>query len=60
MPIQLTPEQERRVHDVISRGAYESVEEVVDTLENVYLDRAESRRRGAAGGDAVRRQPGSG
>jgi len=30
MAIQLTPEQERRVHDVISRGAYESVEEVVD------------------------------
>lgn len=30
MPIQLTPEQERRVQDVISRGAYESVEEVVD------------------------------
>jgi len=30
MAIQLTPEQERRVQDVISRGAYESVEEVVD------------------------------
>jgi Arc/MetJ-type ribon-helix-helix transcriptional regulator len=30
VPIQLTPEQERRVQDVISRGAYESVEEVVD------------------------------
>jgi len=30
MAIQLTPEQERRVHDVISRGAYQSVEEVVD------------------------------
>jgi Arc/MetJ-type ribon-helix-helix transcriptional regulator len=30
MAIQLTPEQERRVHDVISRGAYESVEEVVE------------------------------
>ena len=30
MAIQLTPEQERRVHDVINRGAYESVEEVVD------------------------------
>ncbi|MFZ0960302.1 MAG: hypothetical protein WAO35_05305 [Terriglobia bacterium] len=30
MAIQLTPEQERRVHDVVSRGAYESVEEVVD------------------------------
>ena len=30
MAIQLTPEQERRVHKVISRGAYASVEEVVD------------------------------
>ncbi len=30
MAIQLTPEQERRVQDVISRGGYESVEEVVD------------------------------
>ncbi len=30
MAIQLTPEQERRVQDVIRRGAYESVEEVVD------------------------------
>jgi Arc/MetJ-type ribon-helix-helix transcriptional regulator len=30
MAIQLTPEQERRVQDVISRGAYKSVEEVVD------------------------------
>ena len=28
--IHLTPEQERRVHDVMDRGAYESVEEVVD------------------------------
>ena len=30
MAIQLTPEQERRVHDVMSRGAYASAEEVVD------------------------------
>ena len=30
MVIHLTPEQERRVHDVMSRGAYRSVEEVVD------------------------------
>jgi len=30
MTIHLTPEQERRVQAVISRGAYESVEEVVD------------------------------
>ena len=30
MAIHLTPEQERRVHAVMSRGAYESVEEVVD------------------------------
>jgi Arc/MetJ-type ribon-helix-helix transcriptional regulator len=30
MVIHLTPEQERRVHAVMSRGAYESVEEVVD------------------------------
>jgi Arc/MetJ-type ribon-helix-helix transcriptional regulator len=30
MAIQLTPEQERRVHDVLNLGAYESVEEVVD------------------------------
>jgi Arc/MetJ-type ribon-helix-helix transcriptional regulator len=28
--IQLTPEQERRVHDVLNQGAYESVEEVVE------------------------------
>jgi Arc/MetJ-type ribon-helix-helix transcriptional regulator len=28
--IHLTPEQERRVQDVIRRGAYDSVEEVVD------------------------------
>ena len=30
MVIHLTPEQERRVHNVMSRGAYQSVEEVVD------------------------------
>ena len=30
MTIHLTPEQERRVQDVISRGAYESIEQVVD------------------------------
>jgi Arc/MetJ-type ribon-helix-helix transcriptional regulator len=30
MTIHLTPEQERRVQAVINRGAYESVEEVVD------------------------------
>jgi Arc/MetJ-type ribon-helix-helix transcriptional regulator len=30
MTIHLTPEQERRVQAVISRGAYESVEQVVD------------------------------
>jgi len=30
MTIHLTPEQERRLHAVIGRGAYESVEEVVD------------------------------
>jgi Arc/MetJ-type ribon-helix-helix transcriptional regulator len=30
MAIHLTPEQERRVYDVMSRGAYGSVEEVVD------------------------------
>ncbi|MGD1104315.1 MAG: hypothetical protein ABSA59_19875 [Terriglobia bacterium] len=30
MTIHLTPEQERRVHAVMDRGAYESVEEVVD------------------------------
>jgi Arc/MetJ-type ribon-helix-helix transcriptional regulator len=30
MTIQLTPEQERLVQAVISRGAYESVEQVVD------------------------------
>ena len=30
MAIQLTPEQERRVHDVMSRGSYASAEEVVD------------------------------
>jgi Arc/MetJ-type ribon-helix-helix transcriptional regulator len=30
MAIQLTPEQEQRVQAVIERGAYESVEEVVD------------------------------
>jgi Arc/MetJ-type ribon-helix-helix transcriptional regulator len=30
MAIHLTPEQERRVQAVMSRGAYESVEEVVD------------------------------
>jgi Arc/MetJ-type ribon-helix-helix transcriptional regulator len=30
MEIHLTPEQERRVQAVISRGAYESVEEVVE------------------------------
>jgi Arc/MetJ-type ribon-helix-helix transcriptional regulator len=30
MVIHLTPDQERRVHNVINRGAYESVEEVVD------------------------------
>jgi Arc/MetJ-type ribon-helix-helix transcriptional regulator len=30
MTIHLTPEQERRVQAVISRGAYESIEPVVD------------------------------
>lgn len=30
MTIHLTPEQERRVQAVIGRGAYQSVEEVVD------------------------------
>jgi Arc/MetJ-type ribon-helix-helix transcriptional regulator len=30
MAIQLTPEQERRVHAVVDQGAYQSVEEVVD------------------------------
>ena len=30
MTIHLTPEQERRVQAVMGRGAYESVEEVVD------------------------------
>jgi Arc/MetJ-type ribon-helix-helix transcriptional regulator len=30
MTIHLTPEQERRVQKVVSRGAYESVEEVVE------------------------------
>jgi putative addiction module CopG family antidote len=30
MTIHLTPEQERRVQAVISRGAYESVDEVVE------------------------------
>ena len=30
MTINLTPEQERRLHAVMSRGADESVEEVVD------------------------------
>jgi Arc/MetJ-type ribon-helix-helix transcriptional regulator len=30
MMIRLTPEQERRVHAVIDRGAYQSVEEVVE------------------------------
>jgi Arc/MetJ-type ribon-helix-helix transcriptional regulator len=30
MGIQLTPEQERRVQAVMSRGAYESAEEVVE------------------------------
>ena len=30
MTIHLTPDQERRVQAVISRGAYESVDEVVD------------------------------
>lgn len=30
MTINLTPEQERRIQAVIRRGAYESVEEIVD------------------------------
>ena len=30
MAIRLTPEQERRIRAVISRGAYESVEEIVE------------------------------
>jgi hypothetical protein len=30
MPIHLTPEQERRVQAVVSRGAYDSPEEVVE------------------------------
>ena len=31
MAIHLTPEQERRVQEVVSRGAYESAEEVVES-----------------------------
>ncbi len=31
MTINLTPEQERRIQAVLSRGAYESVEEIVET-----------------------------
>jgi hypothetical protein len=30
MTIHLTPEQERRIYAVISRGSYDSVEEVMD------------------------------
>lgn len=30
MSIQLTPEQERRIQAAVSRGAYDSVEEVVE------------------------------
>ena len=30
MMINLTPEQERRIQEMISRGAYDTVEEVVD------------------------------
>jgi Arc/MetJ-type ribon-helix-helix transcriptional regulator len=30
MTIHLTPEQEQRLHDVIGRGAYNSVDEVVE------------------------------
>jgi Arc/MetJ-type ribon-helix-helix transcriptional regulator len=30
MMINLTPEQEKRIQEMISRGAYDSVEEVVD------------------------------
>ena len=30
MTIHLSPEQERRVHAVLSRGSYQSVEEVVE------------------------------
>jgi len=30
MTIHLTPEQEQRLHDVIGRGAYDSVDEVVE------------------------------
>jgi Arc/MetJ-type ribon-helix-helix transcriptional regulator len=30
MTIHLTPEQEQRIHTVIRRGAYESVDEVVE------------------------------
>lgn len=30
MTIHITPEQERRVHAVLSRGSYQSVEEVVE------------------------------
>ena len=30
MAVHLTPEQEGRIHDVMSRGAYASVEEVVE------------------------------
>lgn len=30
MSIQLTPEQEQRIRSIIDRGAYDSVEEVVD------------------------------
>ena len=40
MPIQLTPEQERRLQAVVRRGAYESVEQVVEAAVAAVEQRA--------------------
>ncbi len=44
MTIHLTPEQERRIRAVLSRGAYQSVEEVVEAaLDGCSADRCQRR-----------------
>lgn len=40
MPIHLSPEQERRLHEVVNRGAYDSVDEVVEAAVAAVEQRA--------------------
>jgi len=53
MTIRLTPEQERRIRAVLSRGAYESVDQVVEAA----LTAVEQRTAGFHGDTGGTRHP---